>query len=83
MMAQERTSGNTPDEGYVPTYYPGTNDPMGAVAIELGLAKKAERRSLANFLNRFVITASFENHVAELSENCSNNAPDTGIIMYQ
>src|SRR5437016_2056717 len=36
MMAQERKSGDTPDEGYVPTYYPGTNDPTGAVAIELG-----------------------------------------------
>lgn len=36
MIAPERRSADTPDEGYVPTYYPGTNDPTGAVAIELG-----------------------------------------------
>jgi len=36
MMAPDRTPGDTPQEGYVPTYYPGTNDPAGAVIVEVG-----------------------------------------------
>jgi len=36
MMAQDRASSGTPDEGYAPTFYPGTNDPAGAVMIEVG-----------------------------------------------
>ena len=35
MMAQDRTPGNAPEEGYAPTYFPGTTDPAGAVAIEV------------------------------------------------
>jgi protocatechuate 3,4-dioxygenase beta subunit len=35
MMAQDRTPGGAPEEGYAPTYFPGTTDPAGAVAIEV------------------------------------------------
>jgi len=35
MAAQDRTPAGAPDEGYAPTFYPGTNDPAGAVAIEV------------------------------------------------
>src|SRR5678815_4278509 len=31
MMAQDRTPGGAPEEGYAPTYFPGTIDPAGAV----------------------------------------------------
>jgi hypothetical protein len=34
MAAEDRTAAK-PDEEYVPTYYPGTNDPAGAVAVEV------------------------------------------------
>ncbi len=34
-MAQDRTPGGAPEEGYAPTYFPGTSDPAGAVAIEV------------------------------------------------
>jgi len=34
-LAQDRTGGATADEGYAPTFYPGTNDPAGAVAIDV------------------------------------------------
>src|SRR5579859_4833713 len=33
MAAEDRTAGGKPDEDYVPTYYPGTNDPAGAVSV--------------------------------------------------
>ena len=33
MAAEDRTAGGKPDEDYVPTYYPGTNDPAGAVLV--------------------------------------------------
>jgi hypothetical protein len=33
MTAGDRTIGGKTDEEYVPTYYPGTNDPAGAVAV--------------------------------------------------
>src|SRR5579872_1312557 len=36
MAAEDRTAGGKPDEDYVPTYYPGTNDPAGAVAVDIG-----------------------------------------------
>ena len=35
MAAEDRTAGAKPDEEYVPTYYPGTNDPAGAVTVEV------------------------------------------------
>jgi len=35
MMAQDRTPGGAPEEGYAPTYFPGTTDPAGAVAIDV------------------------------------------------
>lgn len=35
MAAQERTPANAPDEGYAPTFYPGTNDATAAVAIDV------------------------------------------------
>jgi carboxypeptidase family protein len=35
MAAQDRTPGDVPDEGYAPTFYPGTNDPAAAVAIDV------------------------------------------------
>jgi len=35
MMAQDRMPGGAPEEGYAPTYFPGTTDPAGAVAIEV------------------------------------------------
>src|SRR6185295_10361753 len=31
--AEDRSGGKDADEGYAPTYYPGTNDPAGAVPI--------------------------------------------------
>jgi hypothetical protein len=36
MLAADRTAGGPPQEGYAPTYFPGTNDPTGAAPIELG-----------------------------------------------
>ena len=35
MAAQDRTPAGTPDEGYAPTFYPGTNDSTAAVAIDV------------------------------------------------
>lgn len=35
MMAQDRTPGGAPEESYAPTYFPGTTDPSGAVAIQV------------------------------------------------
>jgi hypothetical protein len=35
-MAQNHTSSSERDQGYAPTYYPGTTDPGGAVAVEVG-----------------------------------------------
>jgi hypothetical protein len=33
MVAEDRTAGAKSDEDYVPTYYPGTSDPTGAVTV--------------------------------------------------
>jgi protocatechuate 3,4-dioxygenase beta subunit len=35
MAAQDRTPDRGPDEGYAPTFYPGTSDPAGATAINV------------------------------------------------
>lgn len=35
MMAQDRTPADTPDEGYAPTFYPGTIEATAAVAIDV------------------------------------------------
>ena len=35
MAAQERTPPGAPEEGYASTFYPGTNDPTAAVAIDV------------------------------------------------
>jgi len=38
MMAEDRTPGAAADENYAPTYYPGTSDPAGAVALDVAAA---------------------------------------------
>lgn len=35
MMTQDRKPAESANEGYVPTYYPGTNDPANATAIDV------------------------------------------------
>jgi len=35
IMAEDRTPGAAADEDYAPTYYPGTSDPAGAVALNI------------------------------------------------
>jgi len=44
IMTQQRTPAGAPDEGYAPTFYPGTNDPTAAAAIDV--APGAQLRGL-------------------------------------
>jgi hypothetical protein len=65
MMTEDRTAGAVADEAYSPTYYPGTSDPTGAMAlnvaagaqlrgIDLTLLKKRTMRIRGKVINPLV-----------------------------
>ena len=64
MMAQDRTPGGAPEEGYAPTYFPGTTDPAGAVAIQVSAGAMVGGTDLALRKTR---TVRVRGHVANVT----------------
>jgi protocatechuate 3,4-dioxygenase beta subunit len=64
MMAQDRTPGGAPEEGYAPTYFPGTTDPAGAVAIQVSAGAMVGGTDLAL---RKTLTVRVRGHVANVT----------------